>query len=93
MRASGLAQREIGRILGISGERVRQIIQAKNNKKERPATRELPLSTGDVARMLNIHTKTVRRWCRSGILTSYRVGPRGDRRFIRRDVIKLLHKA
>jgi excisionase family DNA binding protein len=93
LRQSGMAQVEIGRLLGVSGERVRQIIRGKNNRKVEPFLADLPLSTGDVARMLNIHTNTVRRWCRSGILKAYRVGPRGDRRFDRSEVIKLLQKS
>jgi excisionase family DNA binding protein len=50
------------------------------------------LSTGDVARLLNVHTNTVRRWGRSGVLKTFRVGPRGDRRFKREDVQKIFQK-
>jgi excisionase family DNA binding protein len=39
------------------------------------------LTTGQAARLLNVHANTVRRWDRQGILTSYRIGVRGDRRF------------
>ncbi len=53
---------------------------------------DFPLRTGDVARLLNIHTNTVRRWSRQGILKTYRVGPRGDRRFMPKDVLNLLSK-
>jgi excisionase family DNA binding protein len=54
-----------------------------------PADQDIPLSTGDVAKLLNIHTNTVRRWNRSGLLKSFRIGPRGDRRFKREEVEKL----
>ncbi len=81
---------EIDQRLSTITEMVRQIAYGK--KKSSASGADLPLRTGDVARLLNIHTNTVRRWSRQGILKTYRVGPRGDRRFMRRDVINLLHK-
>ena len=90
MRESGLAQSKIGQIFGLSRERVRQIIENNGNRKMNRIDAEMPLSTGDVARLLNIHTNTVRRWCSEGLLKSYRVGPRGDRRIARNDVLKLI---
>ena len=48
------------------------------------------LTTNDVARLLNVHINTVRRWSNSGILRAYRIGARGDRRFERIDVQNLL---
>lgn len=94
MRERGLSLRAIGRKLGISAERVRQILNGrKNMRKERSVGIDIPLSTGDVALLLNIHTNTVRRWSRSGILKTYRVGPRGDRRFMPKDVQMLFHKS
>lgn len=47
------------------------------------------LKTNEVARLLNVHINTVRRWSNSGILRAYRIGARGDRRFERRDVLDL----
>ena len=44
------------------------------------------LTTSDVARILNIHINTVRRWSNQGILKSYRIGSRGDRRFRKEDI-------
>lgn len=93
MRKKGLTLTEIGRKLGVTSERVRQIVHRKSKKKERAVSSETPLSTGDVARLLNIHTNTVRRWSTSGILKTFRVGPRGDRRFKKRDVQKLFRKS
>jgi excisionase family DNA binding protein len=40
----------------------------------------------DVARLLNVHTNTVRRWTNCGVLTVYRIGPRSDRRFYKKDI-------
>ena len=48
------------------------------------------LTVGQAARSLNVHPNTVRRWSRQGLLNCYRVGPRGDRRFRRTDVERLL---
>lgn len=93
MKGTGLTLKEIGRKFGISAERVRQIFRGKSNRKEQPSRIELPLSTGDVARLLNVHANTVRRWSRSGTLKTYRVGPRGDRRFRREDVQRLFQRS
>ncbi|MBN1600760.1 MAG: helix-turn-helix domain-containing protein [Chitinispirillaceae bacterium] len=48
------------------------------------------LTTSAVARLLNIHVNTVRRWSNSGVLTPYRIGPRGDRRFPKDEVLRFL---
>jgi len=48
------------------------------------------LTTSDVARLLNVHINTVRRWSNQGILQTYRIGSRGDRRFHREDIINFL---
>ena len=47
------------------------------------------LTTGEVARIFNVHASTVRRWSEQGIIKAYRIGPRGDRRFRREDVAVL----
>ena len=44
------------------------------------------LTTRQLARLLNVHINTVRRWDDRGILKAYRIGPRGDRRFSREDI-------
>ena len=46
------------------------------------------LAIRDVARLLNVHENTVRRWSDRGLLKSYRLNHRGDRRF-RKDHIAL----
>ena len=48
------------------------------------------LTTSEVAHLLYVHINTVRRWSNRGILKSCRIGPRGDRRFRREDVVGLL---
>ena len=44
------------------------------------------LTTSDVARLLNVHINTVRRWSNEGKLKAYRIGSRGDRRFQQEDI-------
>ena len=48
------------------------------------------LTPSDVARLLNVHVNTVRRWSNQGILKAYRIGSRGDRRFQREDITGFL---
>ena len=48
------------------------------------------LRTGEACRILCIHANTLRRWSEQGIVKTYRVGPRGDRRFRREDIAALL---
>ena len=48
------------------------------------------LTTSDVARLLNTHVNTVRRWSDQRLLKVYRIGPRGDRRFKREDIDSFL---
>jgi excisionase family DNA binding protein len=48
------------------------------------------LSIRDVARLLHIHVNTVRRWSDQGIIKSYRITRRGDRRFRQEDIAHFL---
>ncbi len=48
------------------------------------------LTVREVARLLNVHSNTVRRWSDRGILKAYRITHRGDRRFRREDIISFL---
>jgi excisionase family DNA binding protein len=50
-----------------------------------------PLMTvRDVARLLNIHNNTVRRWSDRGMIKAYRINHRGDRRFKREEIVRFL---
>ena len=61
---------------------LRQIV-----KGDKPTLRsKAMLRIGDVAQVLGLHANTVRRWSEKGILKSYRIGSRGDRRFLWEDV-------
>jgi len=48
------------------------------------------LTISDVSQLLNVHINTVRRWSNQGILKSYRIGSRGDRRFRQEDIDNFL---
>jgi excisionase family DNA binding protein len=48
------------------------------------------LSIREVARLLHIHVNTARRWSDQGILKSYRITRRGDRRFRQEDISSFL---
>jgi len=95
LRNAGLAYAEIGRRLGVSKERARQIAKgtrAATKKKPVPNHPDALLTVGQAAELLNVHVNTVRRWSDKGLLEAYCVGSRGDRRFRRRDIDKLLQK-
>ena len=51
---------------------------------------ESMMTISEVARFLNVHVNTLRRWSERGIIVSYRIGPRGDRRFPREAIARFL---
>ena len=44
------------------------------------------LTTSEAARLLRVHPNTIRQWSNKRLLHAYRLGPRGDRRFKRKDI-------
>ena len=48
------------------------------------------MTSTELAHFLNIHINTVRRWTDNGLLKSYRIGRRRDRRFSLEDVTAFL---
>jgi excisionase family DNA binding protein len=48
------------------------------------------LTVGEASKILGIHSNTLRQWSDQGIITAYRIGPRGDRRFKRENVAALI---
>ncbi len=89
MRKAGLTYAAIGLRLSISGERARQILTGRVNKRPKTSRTNRPLTISDAAHSLNVHINTVRRWSNKGILKTYRIGPRGDRRFKQEDIDSL----
>jgi excisionase family DNA binding protein len=49
------------------------------------------LTATQVAMVLNVHINTVRRWTDIGVLKSYRIGPRGDRRIKKGDIERFVN--
>ena len=50
------------------------------------------LSVGEVARFLGVHSSTVRRWEKSGLLKSYAIGLRNNLRFKQEDVLSFINE-
>jgi len=48
------------------------------------------LTISDVAHLLSVHINTVRRWSNQGIIKTYYIGSRGDRRFRQEDITSFL---
>ena len=89
---AGLSYAEIGRRFGISRERARQIAKGRPTPQKPDLRPEAMLAISDVARLLNVHINTVRRWNNRGMLKAYHIGTRGDRRFRREDVDRFLRE-
>jgi len=86
LREAGLTYIEIGRRWGISKQRVEQIVKGNPKPPKRTFDSKVMLTGSDVAYLLGVHPNTVRRWSNKGILRTYRIGPRDDRRFKREDI-------
>jgi excisionase family DNA binding protein len=76
--------------LGMSRERPRQIVKGSPTPQKPDLRSKAMLTISDVARLLNVHINTVRRWSNQGMLKGYRIGSRGDRRFRQEDVDSFL---
>ena len=48
------------------------------------------LPVREVARLLHVHSNTLRRWADRGVIRAYRITRRGDRRFRRADIARFL---
>jgi len=90
LRETGLTYAEIGLRFGLSKERIRQIVKGISSPKKPTPEIDVMLRVGQVAQRFGLHPNTVRRWNAKGILKSYRISPRGDRRFRRQDLDSFL---
>jgi len=50
------------------------------------------LTASEVADRLHVHINTVRRWSNQGMIKAYRIGPRGDRRFMEQDITNFVQE-
>ena len=48
------------------------------------------LTVNEVADLLHVHPNTLRRWSNKGIIRTYRINRRGDRRFKREEIARFL---
>ena len=48
------------------------------------------LTTREVAKLLHVHPNTLRRWADKGIIDTYRITTRGDRRFRSEDIVRFI---
>jgi excisionase family DNA binding protein len=48
------------------------------------------LKVSEAADLLHVHVNTLRRWSDAGLVESYRIGSRGDRRYMREDLVRFL---
>jgi len=48
------------------------------------------LTIREVSKILHVHSNTLRRWSDEGIIKSFRISRRGDRRFKLEDVLSYL---
>lgn len=88
LKKEGLSDAEIARRVGISKQRVSQILHPKPKimpKTIKPLEKQM-LRASEAARLLGIHVNTIRRWSDAGILKVYRISARGDRRFRLKDI-------
>ena len=64
----------------------------KANVSNKGITKEI-MTCEEVAEYLRVHVSSVRRWSRSGKLTAFKVGGRGDWRYREQDVLAFLYDA
>jgi len=50
------------------------------------------LKISEAAKLLNVHSNTLRKWDKKGILVAVRFGERKDRRYRKEDIMKLMDK-
>jgi len=63
-------------------------------KKQPKIKKELPdiLTLQQACKILNCHPNTLRNWDNNGFLKAIRFGSRGDRRYKKLDILKLIKK-
>ena len=54
------------------------------------STDDRMLTAREVSMLLHVHPNTLRRWAGKGLIKSVCITPRGDRRFISRDIDQFL---
>ena len=71
---------EVAELLHVQQKTARKLRDLVKNQEE-------PLiNVKEAAKLLHVHSNTVRRWSDLGIIKTYRISKRGDRRFKRADI-------
>ena len=55
-------------------------------------TKKNLLKISEAAEILNVHPNTLRKWDKKGILKAVRFGERGDRRYKKEDIQRLVER-
>jgi len=93
LHKSGMSYAEIGRRLGITRERARQLTKVKTAPDKPALESKAILTASEAAQLIGVHVNTVRRWNKKGALKGYRIGTRGDRRFRREEIDSFVKEA
>ena len=95
----GLPNAEIGRTLGVSRQRVWEVLHRKQRERIHDISAVLstlkkapmaPMTISSVATLLGVHPNTIRRWSNNGLMQCFRLGPRNDRRFELQHVMEMI---
>jgi len=49
------------------------------------------LKISEASDLLNVHPNTLRKWDKKGVLKAVRFGQRGDRRYRKEDILKMIN--
>ena len=93
MRKAGLTYAEIGYRLGISKEGARYIVKGIRPYHKPALDSKVMLRTAEAGVLIGVHINTIRRWTEKGVLSAYRIGSRGDRRYRREDIERFLEQS
>jgi excisionase family DNA binding protein len=92
LKFTGSSYAEIGRKLGLSRERVRQIIMGRGINDIKTQSSDQMMTVSKASKLLGVHANTLRRWSDQGELPYYRVGARRDRKYKRDELIAFRRK-
>lgn len=87
LKEQGLTDSEIVAKVGVTKQRVSQILHPAKSIIV-PLNEKPVLRLSEAALLLGVHPNTARRWSNRGLLKSFRLPVRGDRRFLRSEVEK-----